>query len=185
MENSRSIRSQLVVAQSNEADVPLTGRLELSADESLVVVRFNVDAFVEFPLNGLVPDSLTAFCCKDRRDVLRDPARFALGSDNWVHLKIRYGTKCKLHYKTVSIEFSLTASQPPFYIDTDALRVVYLQTPEKEVGIKQINCEEFSADRTNMEVLIYTDRACCCNNNRKTAYGKVSCDDGWRSSDCN
>ncbi len=150
----------------------------------MVVVRFNTDAYVEFPLDGLVPDSMTAFCCKDRREILRDPARRALGIDNWVQLKIRYGTKCQLHYKTVSVNFSLTTSQQPFYIDTDALKVVYLNPANKNPGVKQISCDEFSEDRTNMEVLIYTNRACCCNNNHKTAYGKVSCDDGWRSSDC-
>jgi hypothetical protein len=184
MTDVRAIRAQLAVAQSKEADVPLSGRLELSADESAVIVRFNTDAHVELPLDGVVPDSMTAFCCKDRRGVLRDPARRSLGTENWVHLKVRYGTKCVLHYKTVSVEFVLSSAQAPFYIDTDALRVVYITPQRSRVDAKQISCDEFSEDRTNMEVIIYTNRACCCNNNHKEAYGKVSCDDGWRSSDC-
>lgn len=181
---TKSLRSQIEFANSKEADVAISGRIELPKDESKIILRFNADAYVEFPSEGLVPESITAFLCKERREIAREANKRVLGLDDWVHLKIRYGTICKLHYKIVSVEFALNQTQQPFYIDTDTLKVVYLDRHVPNPSIKQISCDELSDDRTNKEVIVYTNRACCCNNNHVEAYGKVSCDDGWRSSDC-
>ena len=182
------IRAELAVATNrNEADAAISGKLEIPKTGETVVVRFNSDAYVEFPAEALVRNSITAFSDKDIRGISSKSSESALGLNDWFHLKIKHKALCTLHYKTIEVTFVLDRSvQRPFYIDTKALKCVYLEktVAKPDPSLMQIRCDEFSEDRTNKEVIVYYKHACCCNNNNVEAYGYVSCDDGWRSSDC-
>lgn len=187
MATINDLRNELVLALNKDvADPQIFGKLELPAtDGGNVVVRFNTDAYAEFPLDAVVRNSITALSCKERRDALKGPDERSLGLENWVHLKIRHGSKCVLHYKTVRVEFVLDrAVQQSFYIDTKALKCVYLEKRARDPKILQISCDEDSADRTNKEVTFYKHHCCCCNENDVDCYGYVSCDDGWTDGNC-
>lgn len=187
MTNLDEIRAELAKASNRDtADGAISGKLELPKTDGPVVVRFNSDAYVEFPAEALVRNSITAFTCKELRAITKRSSERALGLNDWFHVKLKHGATCKLHYKTVAVEFVLDDSQKPFYIDTNALKCVYLErgVAKRDPSLKEISCDEFSEDRTNKEVFIYYKHACCCNNNDEEAYGKVSCDDGWRDSNC-
>ena len=121
------------------------------------------------------------------RDVAKPIGGRAPRTNEWFYLKLKHGSSCTLHYKMLSANLVLDHStQNPFYIDTTAMKVVYLERKanEQHQDIRQISCDDDSPDRTNKEVTIYTNRACCCSNNHIDAYGYVSCDDGWRDGDC-
>lgn len=182
------IRAELAVATNRDAaNAVISGKLELPKTDGPVVVRFNSDAYVEFPTEALVRNSITAFSCKEIQAITKRPSELALGLNDWFHVKIKRGASCTLHYKTIDVTFVLDRSvQQPFYIDTKALKCVYLEkaVAKRDPSQKQISCDEFSDDRTNKEVIVYYRHACCCNNNNVEAYGYVSCDDGWRDSDC-
>ena len=169
-------------ANRDKADVSVSGKLELPEIDGLVVVRFNSDAYVQFSLDSVVPNSITAFSRKELQAISKNSEESVLGLKDWFHLKLRHGASCILYFKTVKVELVLDRLvQEPFYIDTNSLSCVYLT---KRAADLDISCDDDFPDRTNAEVIIYTNRACCCNNNHVTAYGYVSCDDGWRIDDC-
>lgn len=173
-------------ANSNEADILVSGQFDLpTKEDNLVKVHFDSDSYAEFKSEDIVPNSVIAFSTRDLQAIANDPARNSLGLTGWFHIQIRHASQCTLHYKTVDVDFILDRStQKPFYIDTENLKCVYLEKSNSKNESIMVDCSITSPDRTNKEVMIYTNRACCCNNNDVTAYGWVSCDDGWRGNDC-
>lgn len=181
------IKNEVVVAAKRDmTNVDISGKLELpEKNDGPIVLRFNADAYVEFPIEALVNNSITAFSIKEIRAITKTPGELQLGLDNWFHVKIKHGTTLRLHYKTIDVKFVLDRElQQPFYIDTKELKCVYLEKTGARKSKKDIDCGEFSDDRTNKEVIVYYKHACCCNNNNVEAYGYVTCDDGWRDSSC-
>lgn len=183
-----ALRTEVLKAVDREkADGTISGKLELPDADALVVVRFNYDAYVEFAPEAIAPNSITAFTRKELREVIKRVEERALGVEQWFHLKLKHGSTCILHYKTVAVKFVLDRSvQKPFYIDTDELKCVYIEPRPSEHGhkLKQISCDEYSEDRSNKEVFFYYKHPCCCTNNELPTYGYVSCDDGWRDPRC-
>ena len=181
------IRKELGVAQGKEKDVALFGKLELPKGDGPVTVRFTSDAYLEFSADAIVPNSLTELSRKDKQtEILQNKSAFQLGTADWFHLKLKHKATCTLHYKAIKVDMVLDRSvQKPFYIDTKAMKVVYLEKKkEKDVAILQISCDDESPDRTNKEVTFYKHHCCCCNENDVDCYGFVSCDDGWIDDNC-
>ena len=90
-----------------------------------------------------------------------------------------------LHYKTLQVEVVLDrAVQKPFYIDTKELKCIFVEKKATGTQLLEISCDDDSDNRLNVEVLLSTNRACCCNNNHVEANGKIDCEDGVQNGDC-
>ena len=192
MNVSRSLhRTKLIdslarALRGEPCDTVVPGVLDLSGTSGQVVLRYNMHARLEIPEEGILPDSIRKFSCKELRE-LAGTVCADLASREWVYVTIRNGTKCVLHYKTVSVELELSKSQWPFHIDTESLEIKYLDPVTRSSGaLTEISCSDQSPDRLNMELLaVWTNRACCCSNNAVELYGThISCDDRMQNAKC-
>lgn len=187
------VRSLVERAKSPQRDYSVTGKLELSDDNEPVILRFSSEAYLAFQADDIVLDSLHRLDRHELNDLSISAKMMLSKPEDWFRLKLRHGSKCRLVYRKLNVEFTLDRDkQKPFYIDTEKTEVVYLDEKKEDKNVAHnkaisnadICCLWQCEDKTNMEVTVYTNRACCCNNNKAEAYGFVGCKDNWRSSKC-
>lgn len=104
-------------------------------------------------------------------------------SNGQFSLRIRPNAQATMTYKTLNHHFLMSENERPFYIDTEKIKIVYLNSG----GINQNTARsELSSDceyRCNKTVKVF-DCNCCRGGYVGECYGWVSCGAGWKDEKC-
>lgn len=183
------VKAAIRAASERKHDYVIEGIIEIpSGNDKKFVIRRNKDAFMEVDVSAVVSNSISALTEQEIGRTL--PATGHAGPQEarnvgeWFRVKLKRGCRCTLHCKSVKVEFvSDPVVQKPFFIDTENLKVVYLEKKKAADGkTVQIDC---SNPNENCNQRVYAwDCKCCCRSKSKECYGFVSCDDGWRKDYC-
>lgn len=163
LSQGQSLTEALRATAAAKPTFSIEGTLQVNGKN--VIIRHGPDASLEVNETDLDIGSL-----RPLYEGMSVPAK-----DRRYIINVREGATVTMKYKTVTHKFVLDpAKETPFYIDTEALKVVKLK-PNPASAAARPGCNKY--------VVVFYCK-CCNKDKRLECYGLVGCGNEWRDQHC-